>query len=130
MFFFSAHGPQGRGLQGVAQTACIRNHALPHRRFVFRGLHRRAHEVKTNACHLPASFFAQGRVWLMVAGGGASVIYADTVGDLGFSAELGNYGEYSGAPNTQVRLHTVCMDRILANLALTCAIAHVWRAAW
>ncbi|KAF8066386.1 ACLA-2 [Scenedesmus sp. PABB004] len=42
----------------------------------------------------------RGRVWLMVAGGGASVIYADTVGDLGFASELGNYGEYSGAPNT------------------------------
>lgn len=41
-----------------------------------------------------------GRVWLMVAGGGASVIYTDTVADLGFSQELGNYGEYSGAPNT------------------------------
>ncbi|MCI76332.1 ATP-citrate synthase, partial [Trifolium medium] len=27
----------------------------------------------------------------MVAGGGASVIYADTVGDLGFANELGNY---------------------------------------
>lgn len=38
----------------------------------------------------------------MVAGGGASVIYADTVGDLGFAQELGNYGEYSGGPNTQV----------------------------
>eukprot|EP00879_Flechtneria_rotunda_P001974 GHRR01002149.1.p1 GENE.GHRR01002149.1~~GHRR01002149.1.p1 ORF type:complete len:429 (+),score=132.82 GHRR01002149.1:134-1420(+) len=42
----------------------------------------------------------RGRVWLMVAGGGASVIYADTVGDLGYAQELGNYGEYSGAPNT------------------------------
>lgn len=41
----------------------------------------------------------RGRVWLMVAGGGASVIYADTVGDLGFAGELGNYGEYSGAPS-------------------------------
>ena len=40
----------------------------------------------------------------MVAGGGASVIYADTVGDLGFAQELGNYGEYSGGPNTQVGL--------------------------
>jgi hypothetical protein len=39
----------------------------------------------------------------MVAGGGASVIYADTVGDLGFAEELGNYAEYSGAPNTQAR---------------------------
>jgi ATP citrate (pro-S)-lyase len=41
----------------------------------------------------------KGRVWLMVAGGGASVIFADTVGDLGFAGELGNYGEYSGAPS-------------------------------
>jgi len=43
----------------------------------------------------------KGRVWTMVAGGGASVIYADTVGDLGFAEELGNYAEYSGAPNMQ-----------------------------
>lgn len=28
------------------------------------------------------------------------LIPADTVGDLGFAQELGNYGEYSGAPNT------------------------------
>jgi ATP citrate (pro-S)-lyase len=41
-----------------------------------------------------------GRVWLMVAGGGASVAYADTVADLGFGHELANYGEYSGAPTT------------------------------
>eukprot|EP00162_Nutomonas_longa_P015565 comp22351_c0_seq1/m.53906 comp22351_c0_seq1/g.53906 ORF comp22351_c0_seq1/g.53906 comp22351_c0_seq1/m.53906 type:complete len:1107 (+) comp22351_c0_seq1:50-3370(+) len=41
----------------------------------------------------------QGRVWTMVAGGGASVIYADTVADMGFSHELANYGEYSGAPS-------------------------------
>jgi ATP citrate (pro-S)-lyase len=39
-----------------------------------------------------------GRVWTMVAGGGASVVYADTISDLGFGAELANYGEYSGAP--------------------------------
>ncbi|KAL9364034.1 hypothetical protein Peur_041907 [Populus x canadensis] len=41
----------------------------------------------------------EGRIWTMVAGGGASVIYADTVGDLGYASELGNYAEYSGAPN-------------------------------
>ncbi|KAF3968644.1 hypothetical protein CMV_007490 [Castanea mollissima] len=41
----------------------------------------------------------KGRIWTMVAGGGASVIYADTVGDLGYASELGNYAEYSGAPN-------------------------------
>lgn len=42
----------------------------------------------------------EGRVWLMVAGGGASVIYADTVVDLGCMNELANYGEYSGNPST------------------------------
>jgi len=40
-----------------------------------------------------------GRVWTMVAGGGASVIYADTLVDLGQGKELANYGEYSGAPD-------------------------------
>jgi len=39
-----------------------------------------------------------GRIWTMVAGGGASVIYSDTVCDFGGADELANYGEYSGAP--------------------------------
>ena len=43
-----------------------------------------------------------GRVWPMVAGGGASVIYADTVVDLGFADELACYGEYSGNPSTEM----------------------------
>jgi ATP-citrate lyase beta-subunit len=43
----------------------------------------------------------KGRVWTMVAGGGASVIYADTVCDVGFSKELANYGEYSGDPSRE-----------------------------
>lgn len=43
-----------------------------------------------------------GRVWLLVAGGGASVIYTDTVVDLGFAHELANYGEYSGDPSTEL----------------------------
>jgi len=43
----------------------------------------------------------EGRVWTMVAGGGASVIYADTITDLGFISEMANYGEYSGDPNEE-----------------------------
>jgi len=43
----------------------------------------------------------KGRVWTMVAGGGASVIYSDTICDMGFAGELANYGEYSGAPSEQ-----------------------------
>ena len=42
-----------------------------------------------------------GKIWSMVAGGGASVIYADTVCDLGFGNELANYGEYSGNPTEE-----------------------------
>ena len=43
----------------------------------------------------------RGRVWTMVAGGGASVIYADTITDLGYMDEMANYGEYSGDPNEE-----------------------------
>jgi len=42
----------------------------------------------------------KGRVWTMVAGGGSSVIYTDTIVDLGYGQELANYGEYSGNPST------------------------------
>ena len=35
----------------------------------------------------------------MVAGGGASVVYADAIAAAGFAHELANYGEYSGAPS-------------------------------
>lgn len=41
----------------------------------------------------------RGRIWTMIAGGGASVVYADTICDLGYAHELCNYGEYSGAPS-------------------------------
>ena len=43
---------------------------------------------------------SKGRVWTMVAGGGGSVIYTDTIVDLGYRDELANYGEYSGNPTT------------------------------
>jgi len=58
-----------------------------------------------------------GRVWTMVAGGGASVIYTDTVVDLGFGPELGNYGEYSGNPSrehTEIYAQTI-IDLITEN---------------
>ncbi|MBW2561000.1 MAG: ATPase [Deltaproteobacteria bacterium] len=44
----------------------------------------------------------EGRVWTLVAGGGASVIFADTVTDLGYAKELANYGEYSGNPTREL----------------------------
>lgn len=41
---------------------------------------------------------SKGRIWTMVAGGGASVVYSDAIAAHGFAHELANYGEYSGAP--------------------------------
>ena len=41
----------------------------------------------------------KGFIWTMVAGGGASVAYADAICAASFADELANYGEYSGAPS-------------------------------
>jgi ATP-citrate lyase beta-subunit len=42
----------------------------------------------------------EGKVWFLTSGGGGSVIFADTVGDLGYHSEIANYTDYSGNPNT------------------------------
>jgi ATP citrate (pro-S)-lyase len=39
-----------------------------------------------------------GKIWLLVAGGGASVLYTDAIINMGLKDELANYGEYSGNP--------------------------------
>jgi len=44
---------------------------------------------------------AKGLVWTLLAGGGASVVFTDTIADLGFGPELANYGEYSGNPTDE-----------------------------
>ena len=42
-----------------------------------------------------------GRIWNILSGGGASIIYLDTIVDSGLGKELANYGEYSGNPTTE-----------------------------
>lgn len=42
-----------------------------------------------------------GRIWMLLSGGGASLVLADEVADLGLGKDLGNYGEYSGSPSTE-----------------------------
>ena len=54
-----------------------------------------------------------GRIWTMIAGGGASVVYTDTIADLGLEKELSNYGEYSGNPNQE---HTEIYAQTLIDL--------------
>lgn len=59
----------------------------------------------------------QGRIWLLTSGGGASVIIADTLADLGFAREIGNYGECSGNPDREnTRAYTATLlDTMLEN---------------
>jgi ATP-citrate lyase beta-subunit len=65
-----------------------------------------------------------GRIWLLTSGGGASVIFADTVASICGHEELGNYGEYSGNPKEdeteaycnllfQVMLNSNAEDKVL-----------------
>ncbi len=58
------------------------------------------------AAKSPASFTLEvmnpdGAVFLLLSGGGASIVVADEVYNRGYGAVLANYGEYSGNPNQQ-----------------------------
>lgn len=70
-------------------------------------------DAKTGASLKLTILNHSGRIWTMVAGGGASVVYADTISDLGYGHELANYGEYSGAPSTE---HTFEYARTIISL--------------
>ncbi|KAI1106484.1 hypothetical protein F4804DRAFT_30857 [Jackrogersella minutella] len=55
-------------------------------------------DAKTGASLKLTVLNPNGRIWTLVAGGGASVVYADAIASAGFADDLANYGEYSGAP--------------------------------
>ncbi len=57
-------------------------------------------DAKTGASLKLTILKPEARIWTMVAGGGASVVYADTIADLAGIEDLANYGEYSGGPTT------------------------------
>lgn len=42
-----------------------------------------------------------GKIWSILSGGGASIIYLDTIADLGQGKSIANYGEYSGNPSIE-----------------------------
>jgi ATP-citrate lyase beta-subunit len=44
---------------------------------------------------------SDGSIWMLLSGGGASLVIADEVADQGLGKSLGNYGEYSGSPTTE-----------------------------
>jgi ATP citrate (pro-S)-lyase len=62
-------------------------------------------DAKTGASLKLTILNSNGRVWTLVAGGGASVVYADAIASAGFANELANYGEYSGAPTETQTFH-------------------------
>ena len=62
-------------------------------------------DAKTGASLKLTVLNAEGRIWTLVAGGGASVVYADAIASAGFANELANYGEYSGAPTEMQTFH-------------------------
>jgi len=62
-------------------------------------------DAKTGASLKLTVLNATGRIWTLVAGGGASVVYADAIASAGFTNELANYGEYSGAPTETQTYH-------------------------
>jgi len=81
--------------QGVEFPAAFGRAAYPEEKFI------QDMDAKTGASLKLTILNIHGNVWTMVAGGGASVVFADTVCDYGYSHELANYGEYSGAPSTE-----------------------------
>ncbi|KPM44288.1 putative ATP-citrate synthase subunit 2 [Neonectria ditissima] len=62
-------------------------------------------DAKTGASLKLTVLNPKGRIWTLVAGGGASVVYADAIASVGFADELANYGEYSGAPTESQTYH-------------------------
>jgi succinyl-CoA synthetase beta subunit len=57
-----------------------------------------------------------GAIFMLLSGGGASVVAADEVYNQGFGHELANYGEYSGNPNAE---ETYLYTKQVLNLLLT-----------
>jgi ATP-citrate lyase beta-subunit len=67
----------------------------------------------------PASFSLEiinpdGEIFLLLSGGGASVVIADEIFTMGHGKSLANYGEYSGNPSTdETKLYTEQVMKLL-----------------
>ncbi len=76
------------------------------RRHSERGLSSQEQAVLDLAANSPASFNLSvlepnGSIFLLLSGGGASVVVADEIYNRGYGSKLANYGEYSGNPNAE-----------------------------
>ncbi|KKU26093.1 MAG: ATP citrate lyase b-subunit [Microgenomates group bacterium GW2011_GWA2_46_16] len=67
----------------------------------------------------------RGSIWMLLSGGGASLVLADEVADQGMGTDLANYGEYSGAPtDDDVYVYTkIILTQLLSTMChKPCAI--------
>jgi ATP-citrate lyase beta-subunit len=76
------------------------------RRYSGRQLTPQEHTVQELDANSPASLKLSvlepnGSIFLLLSGGGASVVVADEVYNQGYGKQLANYGEYSGNPNSE-----------------------------
>ncbi len=94
------------------------------RSYAVHTLTKQEEKVKILADQSQASFSLEvinpnASIFLLLSGGGASVVVADEVSNLGLGNELGNYGEYSGNPNREETAHytTQLLELLLASKA-------------
>ena len=84
-------------------------------------LTRQEHEVSKLAKKSQASFALtvlnpDGAIFLLLSGGGASVVIADEIYNLGFGTQIANYGEYSGNPTAEeTYIYTKALLQLLLN---------------
>jgi succinyl-CoA synthetase beta subunit len=57
--------------------------------------------AKSQAAFSLEVLHSDGSIFMMLSGGGASIVLADEVYNQGFGKQLANYGEYSGNPNAE-----------------------------
>jgi ATP-citrate lyase beta-subunit len=88
-------------------------------------LHTAEEEVRHLDANSPASFNLSvlnpnGSIFLLLSGGGASVVIADEVYNVGLGTQLANYGEYSGNPNThETYMYTCQVIQLALNSSAT-----------
>lgn len=95
-----ARSPAALGLTNVASTGAINIDAGPPMEFPApfgRELSKEEAyiaelDAKTGASLKLTVLNPNGRIWTLVAGGGASVVYADAIASAGFADDLANYG--------------------------------------
>lgn len=89
----------------------------------FSEIERRVVELnaKSSASFMFKTVNTDGSIFLLLSGGGASVVVADEVYATGFGSEMGNYGEYSGNPTTEetYMYARVLLDAVLSSASVT-----------